>query len=190
MDRKEIILRSIMGQVCYFGYTKTTIKGIAQAAGMSVATLYYYFPDRTTALLIAFRKEHVEYYNDLSRLLKFDHMSVALFKEIVSARLNFVMSCFRYDYICHTKMTSVNALISQWVKAAKYKEQVVFGGILSSLMLSPKNEACFFFQQAGLLIKGLDDVAGCSREREISAILRRQHSFLVEFIERAEYGHQ
>ncbi|WP_141814266.1 TetR/AcrR family transcriptional regulator [Arcticibacter tournemirensis] len=179
-----------MGQVCYFGYTKTTIKGIAQAAGMSVATLYYYFPDKTTALLIAFRKEHVVYYNDLSRLLKFDHMSVALFKEIVSARLNFVMSCFRYDYICHTKMTNVNVLISQWVKAAKYKEQVVFGGILSSLLVSAKTERCFFFQQAGLLIKGLDDVAGCSREREISAILRRQHSFLVEFIERAEYGHQ
>ncbi|MCP4298457.1 MAG: TetR/AcrR family transcriptional regulator, partial [Proteobacteria bacterium] len=58
-DRRKTILVAAMGLFTHFGYEKTTMQQVVEAAGTSIGNCYFYFPNKE-ALLHALVEELIQ----------------------------------------------------------------------------------------------------------------------------------
>lgn len=64
-DKLDFILQTAQNRFGLFGLEKTTMREIADDAGMSKASLYYYFPDKVSLFHAVIQKEQDDFFNYL-----------------------------------------------------------------------------------------------------------------------------
>ncbi len=64
-DKVDFILTTAQNRFGLYGLEKTTMREIAEDAGMSKASLYYYFPDKTSLFHAVIKKEQDDFFRYL-----------------------------------------------------------------------------------------------------------------------------
>ncbi len=186
--RKEQLLSSITSRVSYFGLAKTTIEDIAAGAGVSVATLYYYFPGKDAAVLAALASASAEYFKALTE--KIPQRSLSMNKALnlaLRARIKFLRSCCWFDYLHPASINSASPEILCFRDYFIKEERLAFVHLMAKdhdLTISRGNQ---YADLASEFLSGIDRLATRDCAADARDILKQQQLFAEEFLNRQQY---
>lgn len=87
-EKLEVILDAAQKRFGQFGLTKTTMSEIALEAGMSKASLYYYYPDKQALFKAVIEREHQHFISAISELIDKEADPKAILLQYNSLRIN------------------------------------------------------------------------------------------------------
>lgn len=94
-DRKrELIIESAMKRFSHYGIQKTTMNDIADDISVTQASLYYYFPDKTSLIVAVVKKIATDYCITLENMLKGISCLKDAFYQIIVIRKAFIERYF------------------------------------------------------------------------------------------------
>ncbi len=138
-DKKSALLSIARKILNRYGPSKITLDDIAQASGMSVSSLYYYFPSKSELLREVLIAEHQEFLRELRKRISAVRGPEAKLAELSRLLFEKLRYLSRLPGMTHAERVSIFVEVEQ--AAQKFKQRFI--GTIEQILMEGKRMGVF-----------------------------------------------
>ncbi len=129
-DKIDFIIQMAQNRFGLYGLEKTTMSEIAADAGMSKASMYYYFPDKISLFLAVISKEQKDFFNYLEESYDRFHQPDERLRSYIDIRNQYFLKLINISKLRYDAIRELRPVMRDLIAQLRDKELIYIENIL------------------------------------------------------------